>query len=124
MATPGQRVPVNLTALAEARRLPGPGPGAWTAGEAAGRTLEVRLLEACTLEAWGPDRAGEVHPGGMAGDAVYVIAAGYGLLRCGEAVLECTAGDVLLVPGGQPHHFEAPEGGIGVWRISATGHGG
>jgi hypothetical protein len=53
-------------------------------------------------------------------DTVYVIESGYGVLRWGETALECTAGDVLFVPGGQAHRFERLDGTIRVWRISTA----
>ncbi len=110
MPYPSKRVPVNLTAMTEALGLPGPRPEMCRAGEARG----------CTLEVCGLDHAGDEHPGEAPADTVYVIASGYGLLRCGDTELECTAGDVLFVPGGQAHRFEQLGGEIRIWRISAV----
>lgn len=100
--------PVNLTAAAEpvswaeASRingLPGPGDGA---------TLEVHALS----PAESARRYDGLH------DTVYVVAAGFGVLRHGDVAMECTAGDVLFVPKGCPHRFERLDGEIRIWRIS------
>ena len=53
-------------------------------------------------------------------DTVYVIVSGFGVLHWGDTALECTAGDVLFVPGGQVHRFERLDGEIRIWRISAV----
>jgi mannose-6-phosphate isomerase-like protein (cupin superfamily) len=75
--------------------------------------------EGCALEVHGLNRVGEGYASDGLVDTVYVIASGYGVLRWGEMALECTAGDVLFVPGGPAHCFERLDGEIKVWRISA-----
>lgn len=104
MAIPGRRKPLNLTALTEMKNL----RELCTAGEAG-----------CTLEVCGLEEAGTVQADGLPGDTVYVVASGYGVLHHDGEALECTAGDVIFVPSGQPHRFERLEAGIRVWRISA-----
>ncbi len=110
MPPPGTRLPVNLTAIAERLFLAGREPGLRGAGEAGGCALEVRGLEG----------VGDGHAIDGLHDTVYVIASGYGVLRWGETEIECTAGDVLFVPGGQAHCFERMDGAIKIWRISAV----
>jgi mannose-6-phosphate isomerase-like protein (cupin superfamily) len=39
-------------------------------------------------------------------------------LRCEDAEIECTAGDVVFVPKGCPHRFDRLDGAIRIWRIS------
>nr|WP_245214698.1 AraC family ligand binding domain-containing protein [Pararoseomonas indoligenes] len=51
-------------------------------------------------------------------DTAYVIVAGFGVLRCEEAPLEFTTGDVLFVPRGCPHRLERLDGEIRLWKIS------
>ena len=72
----------------------------------------------------GLDRAGDGYASDGLADTVYVIASGYGVLRWGDVVLECTAGDVLFVPAGRAHRFEQVDGAMRVWRISAAGPAG
>ena len=110
MSSPEQRVPINLTAAAE--RLP------WSE---MGQALCIRgRSESSALEICGVDGVGDGHANGGLTDTVYVIASGYGVLRWGETALECTAGDVLFVPGGRVHHFERLDDEIRIWRISAV----
>ena len=110
MSSPEQQVPINLTAAAE--RLPWP---------EVGRALCVRGAPGgSALEICGLDRAGDGHANDGLADTVYVIASGYGVLRWGDVVLECTAGDVLFVPGGRAHCFERLDGEIRIWRISVV----
>ncbi len=110
MSSPEQRVPTNLTAAAE--RLP------WSEVEQAHCVRGGS--EGSALEICGLDRAGEGRANDGLTDTVYVVASGYGVLRCGETALECTAGDVLFVPGGRAHRFERLDGEIRIWRISAV----
>ncbi len=110
MSPPGTRVPINLTAATE--HLP------WSE---VGQGLFIqRGIEGCALEVQGVDRVGDGYASNGIADTVYVIASGYGVLRWGEAAFECTAGDVLFVPGGQAHRFEGLDGTIRVWRISTA----
>jgi mannose-6-phosphate isomerase-like protein (cupin superfamily) len=51
---------------------------------------------------------------------VYFVVASYGVLRCGGTVMEFTAGDVIFVPKGCPHHFEQVDGKIRIWKLSLT----
>jgi hypothetical protein len=51
-------------------------------------------------------------------ETVYVVVSGFGLLRSSGLDLQCTAGDVLFVPRGCPHHFERLDGDIKIWKIS------
>ena len=110
MSSPEQRVPINLTAAAE--RLP------WSE---VGQVLCVRgASEGSALEICGLDRVGDGHANDGLADTVYVIVSGFGVLHWGDTALECTAGDVLFVPGGQVHRFERLDGEIRIWRISAV----
>ena len=110
MTPPEQRVPINLTAAAE--RLP------WSE---VGQMLCVHgASEGSVLEICGLDGMGEEDANGGLVDTVYVIVSGFGVLRWGDTALECTAGDVLFVPGGRVHRFERLDGAIRIWRISAV----
>ena len=110
MPSPEQRAPINLTAAAE--RLP------WSE---AGRALCARgASEGSAFVICGLDHVGDGHADDGLADAVYVVASGYGVLRWGDTALECTAGDVLFVPGGRAHRFERLDGEVRVWRISAA----
>ena len=109
MSSPEQRVPINLTAAAE--RL------SWSE---VGQVLCVRgASEGSSLEICGLGCAGDGYASDRLADTIYVIASGYGVLRCDDTALECTAGDVLFVPGSRAHRFEPLEGEIRIWRISA-----
>ena len=110
MSSPEQRVPINLTAAAEAMPRSEPGQALRVRGESRGCAVEVCVL----------DRAEDKAPNDGLADTVYVIASGYGVLRWGDTALECTAGDVLFVPGGRAHRFERLDGEIKIWRISAV----
>ena len=100
--------PLNLTAAAEtmpwelACKVIGvTGPGEAEALEVQG----VSHVENCRLN----DGSHET---------VYVVITGYGVLRCDDLEMQCTAGDVLFVPRGCPHWFERLDGDIKIWRIS------
>jgi mannose-6-phosphate isomerase-like protein (cupin superfamily) len=100
--------PINLTAAAEplpwaeACKIVGvSGPGKTAA-------LEVRGLTHA--------ENGVQHDGSR--EAVYVVIAGFGILRCDSMDMEFTIGDVLFVPEGCPHRFEGLDGEIKIWRIS------
>ena len=108
MFSPEQRVPINLTATAEGRPWSEVGQALCIRGGSEGGGLAV-----CGL-----DRAGDGHASDGLADTVYVIVSGYGVLCWGETALECTAGDVLFVPGGRTHRFERLDGEIRIWRIS------
>ena len=110
MSSPEQRVPINLTAAAE--RLP------WS--EMGQARCVHSAFKGSALEICGLERVADGHANDGLADTVYVVASGYGVLRCGETALECTAGDVLFVPGGQVHRFERLDGEIRIWRISAV----
>ena len=52
------------------------------------------------------------------------IISGYGVLRCRDTAMECTAGDVLFVPRGHEHWFERLDGEIRIWlKATAAGEG-
>jgi mannose-6-phosphate isomerase-like protein (cupin superfamily) len=53
-------------------------------------------------------------------ETVYVVIAGFAVLRCDDIEMACTAGDVVFVPRECPHHFERLDGEIKIWRISPT----
>ena len=103
------RGPTNLTAAVELMPWPEAREAVRALARVGGLTLEIRALDATAAE-------GERVPGG--GDEVYVVIAGYGVLRCGEEAVEFTAGDVLLAPGGVAHRFERLDGEFRLWRIS------
>ncbi len=110
MASSEPQGPVNLTAAADRM--------SWA--EVQDR-LRIRTIQGGhALRIDGLADAGAGQPGSGAADTVYVIVSGFGTLRCGSAALDCTAGDVLFVPRGQPHHFEGLDGEIRTWRISLT----
>jgi mannose-6-phosphate isomerase-like protein (cupin superfamily) len=50
-------------------------------------------------------------------DTVYVVVSGYGVLLYGDKEMECTAGDVLLIPKGNPHQLDRMHGSIRIWMI-------
>jgi hypothetical protein len=108
MTTPRPRGPINLTEAAERT--------AWSEARWAapipvptdGLALEISALDDAEEAGRGPSEC----------DDVYVVVAGYGVLRCGEEVVEFTAGDVLLAPAGVAHRFERLDGAFRLWRIS------
>ncbi|MCK1288612.1 cupin domain-containing protein [Bradyrhizobium sp. 44] len=51
-------------------------------------------------------------------DTIYVVVSGYGMLRLDSKKMECTAGDLLFIPRGHPHHFDRTDGEIRIWKIS------
>ncbi len=52
------------------------------------------------------------------------IISGYGVLRCRDTAMECTAGDVLFVPRGHEHWFERLDGEIRIsLKATAAGEG-
>ena len=108
MASPGPLAPLNLTAAAEGMPWSEVRRALRIRGSSGGGPLEVCVL----------DRPGDGHASDGLADTVYVIASGYGVLRWGDVVLECTAGDVLFVPAGRAHRFERLDGEIRIWRIS------
>jgi mannose-6-phosphate isomerase-like protein (cupin superfamily) len=55
-------------------------------------------------------------------DTVYFINSGYGVLRCHDRDMECTAGDLLFIPRGNPHRFDRMNGDIRIWRIRLIPH--
>jgi mannose-6-phosphate isomerase-like protein (cupin superfamily) len=54
-------------------------------------------------------------------DIIYVVVSGYGVVRFQEGEMECTVGDVLLIPRGNPHQLERFDGAIRIWMIELTG---
>jgi mannose-6-phosphate isomerase-like protein (cupin superfamily) len=106
--TPRQRGPVNLTAAAE--RMP------WTQAQQTVRVLA--RADGLALEIRAVDGTEEQPRSPSLGDDIYVVISGYGALRCGEEVVECTAGDVVLAPSAVAHRFERLDGELKVWRIS------
>jgi mannose-6-phosphate isomerase-like protein (cupin superfamily) len=105
-----QPAPINLTEVAG--RMP------WAAvhdalqvgGPAAGAAIQIRGLA--------PGDEGQVNDGGF--DVVYVLASGYGRLCARDRCIDCTAGDIMFVPRGWPHHFERLDGEMCIWRITAV----
>jgi mannose-6-phosphate isomerase-like protein (cupin superfamily) len=100
--------PVNLTASAEALPWAEACKTICVSGSSEKTTLDVCGL---TFEDSGQ------HNDGMR-ETVYVVTAGFGALRWDEEDIECTAGDLLFVPRGCPHHFERSDARIQIWRIS------
>jgi hypothetical protein len=107
MTTPRPRGPINLTEAAERT--------AWS--EARWAAPIPVPTDGFALEISALDDAGEAGRGPSVCD-VYVVAAGYGVLRCGEEAVEFTAGDVLLAPAGTEHRLERLDGAFRLWRIS------
>jgi hypothetical protein len=108
MTTPRPRGPINLTEAAERTSW---SKARWVAPipvPTDGLALEISAL----------DDAEEAGRSPSVGDDVYVVIAGYGALRCGEEVVEFTAGDVLLAPAGAEHRLERLDGAFRLWRIS------
>ncbi|TPM89492.1 hypothetical protein FJ966_29225 [Mesorhizobium sp. B2-1-5] len=103
--------PINLTAAAE--------PMPWSE---ACKTIGVTgPSELVALDVRGLTHAdnGRLNDGSR--ETVYVVVAGFGVLRCDDAAMECTAGDVIFVPRGCPHRFERLDGEIKIWTISPVG---
>jgi mannose-6-phosphate isomerase-like protein (cupin superfamily) len=50
-------------------------------------------------------------------DTIYVVVSGYGVIRYDNSEMECTAGDVLFIPEGNPHRLERLDGAIRIWMI-------
>jgi mannose-6-phosphate isomerase-like protein (cupin superfamily) len=103
--------PINLTAAAE--------PMPWT--EACKIIGVSGPGEAVALEVRGLTHAEKGRQNDGSREVIYVVTAGFGMLRCDGVEMECTGGDVLFVPRGCPHHFERLDGEIKVWRISPIG---
>jgi mannose-6-phosphate isomerase-like protein (cupin superfamily) len=104
-------VPINLTEAAD--RMP------WPEVE---RALQIcARIESVVLQIQALGHAENGHHSDGRADTVYIIVSGYGLLRCDAAAFECTAGDVLFMPSGAPHHFERLDGEIRLWRITLAG---
>jgi mannose-6-phosphate isomerase-like protein (cupin superfamily) len=100
--------PVNLTAAAE--------PMPWAE---ACRAIGVSgPHDAVALEVRGLTHAENGRQNDGASETVYVVIAGFGVLRCDDVDMECTGGDVLFVPRGCSHRFERLDGEIKIWRIS------
>jgi mannose-6-phosphate isomerase-like protein (cupin superfamily) len=107
MAFPASQGPVNLTVAAERM--------SWAEVR---QSLRIRAsLGSHVLQIHGLAHAEDGHPSSGVSDTVYVIVSGFGMLRWGITVLECTAGDVLFVPQGYPHRFERLDGATRIWRI-------
>jgi mannose-6-phosphate isomerase-like protein (cupin superfamily) len=100
--------PVNLTAASE--------PIPWE--QACGVIGVSGPSEAVALDVHGVTHAenGRFNDGSR--ETVYVVIAGFGVLRSDDVDMECTAGDVLFVPRGCPHRFERLDGDIKIWSIS------
>lgn len=50
-------------------------------------------------------------------DELYIVASGRGVFRRGERAVRCAAGDLLFVPAGEVHRFEAFTDDFGVWVL-------
>lgn len=110
MLSGNPRHPVNLTAAVELGRLIG-GPG--SAKVHSSENLTFTIHDAASL-ATVAERAET--------DILYVIIAGYGVLRCTDGeYIEFTAGDVMFVPAGALHCFEQVAPKFKIWRIE-VGH--
>jgi mannose-6-phosphate isomerase-like protein (cupin superfamily) len=102
--------PVNLTAAAE--------PLSWDqairaigiGGPSEGVALDVQAVSQA--------ENGCRHDGRR--EVVYVVVAGFGVLRWEDSELEFTAGDVLFVPKGCLHHFDQLDRTVRIWRISPS----
>jgi mannose-6-phosphate isomerase-like protein (cupin superfamily) len=109
-----QAGPVNLTEAAAGM--------SWTE---ACETLRVchRSQAACvSIQPLGDGEDGRPNDGAF--DMIYVVVSGFGVLRCEQKEMECTAGDVLFIPRGHPHRFERMDGEIRIWRIELGGNSG
>jgi mannose-6-phosphate isomerase-like protein (cupin superfamily) len=103
--------PINLTEAAD--RMP------WSEVE---RGLRIcARTEGMVLQIQALGHAEHGHRNDGRAETIYIIVSGYGLLRCDVAAFECTAGDVLFMPSGAPHHFERLDGEIRFWRITLAG---
>jgi hypothetical protein len=102
--------PFNLTAAAESMLWSGASHTVGVSGPSETVALEVRGLNSA--------ENGRQNDGSQ--DIVYVVFAGFGVLRSDDLDLECTAGDVLFVPQGCSHRFERMDGEIRIWRISSV----
>src|SRR5215213_7130485 len=98
--TPRPRGPINLTAAAERVPWPEARQAVRALVRADGLAIEIRALDGTEEGPRSPYLGGDV----------YVVIAGYGALRCGEEVVECTAGDVVLAPPAVAHQFERLDG--------------
>jgi Cupin domain len=108
MTTPRPRGPINLTEAAERTSW---SEARWAAPvpvPTGGLALVISALDDAEEAGRGPSEC----------DDVYVVVAGYGVLRCGEEVVEFTAGDVLVAPAGTEHRLERLDGAFRLWRIS------
>jgi mannose-6-phosphate isomerase-like protein (cupin superfamily) len=102
--------PVNLTAAAE--------PISWEQATRAIRIGGASEAAALDVQALSQSENGCRHDGCR--EVVYVVVAGFGVLRCEDSELEFTGGDVLFVPKGCPHHFDQLDRTVRIWRISAS----
>jgi mannose-6-phosphate isomerase-like protein (cupin superfamily) len=102
--------PVNLTAAAERM----------TWSEACNLIDVSGPSDTVALEIRGLSHAENGQQNDGSRELVYVVIAGFGVLRCDGVEMTCTAGDVVFVPRECPHHFERLDGEIKIWRISPT----
>lgn len=107
-ATPSRAtMPFNLTAAAEVMTWP-----------EACRVIGVSgPSEAAALDITGVPQSENDQVNEGLQETLYVVVAGYGVLRGDGVELECTAGDLLFVPKGCAHYFERLDGEIKLWRI-------
>jgi mannose-6-phosphate isomerase-like protein (cupin superfamily) len=103
--------PLNLTAATEPMSWSDAAEFIGVSGSSLGVALEFRSQTR--------EEDGRVNDGSQ--ETVYVVIAGFGVLRCGGVDMECTGGDVLFVPKGCPHSFQRLDGDMKLWRISPVG---
>jgi mannose-6-phosphate isomerase-like protein (cupin superfamily) len=65
------------------------------------------------------DTTGQLAPEPSRHDELYMIIAGYGVLRCSDGeLIELTAGDLLFVPAESGARFEDLSRKFKTWRVS------
>jgi mannose-6-phosphate isomerase-like protein (cupin superfamily) len=100
--------PVNLTAASESMSWDQACQIISVTGTSETATLAVHGMAYAEI---GRQNSGEC-------EMVYVVVAGFGVLRGDDFEMQCTAGDVLFVPRGCRHNFERLDGDMKIWRVA------
>jgi len=53
-------------------------------------------------------------------DEIYMVISGKGILNCNNKQTNCSQGDILFVPAGQPHYFENYSTDFCTWAVFST----
>ncbi len=110
--TPVRGFDVAFSPVDVLRALPYPATAAWPEGV---WDREVWRDAHVSLSIFAPKQ--HDHQGVHERDELYVVVQGCGTFVCGATRHDFEAGDVLLAPAGEPHHFECAAGNLIAWVI-------